>query len=71
MAINTRTIIALAISGWAAFKVTQAIRSHSQQRENRHQKTQLHTWEGEGGNLPPYSSSQQEAQIPTPKPTTH
>ena len=72
MAINTRMLVTLALSSWAAYKVTRAIRDHAQGREHEQHKEQLQTWEGEGGNLPGVSSAQIPVELPaTTKTVTH
>jgi hypothetical protein len=71
MAINTRMLVTLALSGWAAYKMTRSIRNHSQKQEHTQQKAQLQTWEGEGGNLPGVSSVNLPVEMPDSKPSTH
>jgi hypothetical protein len=46
-------LIALGLAGWAAFSLLGSRqRQHAKHRERKQLRHQLHTWEGEGGNLP-------------------
>lgn len=49
--------LALGICGTLAFLLTYKCRKYVQQKTHRQEKklrkTEMHTWEGEGGNLPP------------------
>jgi hypothetical protein len=51
MILNTLILLALAVTGFAAVAAIRVVRKHARRPEAATQhKTELQTWEGEGGN---------------------
>ncbi|MES2104774.1 MAG: hypothetical protein V4634_12195 [Pseudomonadota bacterium] len=46
-------LLAAGLAGWALLAAIGKGRSHATRHEHKQHKTELNTWEGEGGNLPP------------------
>ena len=59
MMLSKKLWLALGFSGWAGIYVMSRYKSRKQIRhtEKKLNKVQMHTWEGEGGNLPPSGSA--------------
>ena len=53
MMANKKLMLAIGISGWALLASLSKSRAQARQDRKLTQKKELHTWEGEGGNLPP------------------
>lgn len=55
MMLSKKLWLALGFSGWAGMYVMNRYKNRKQIRhaEKKLNKVQMHTWEGEGGNLPP------------------
>jgi hypothetical protein len=65
MVLNKRLLLALGMSGWATLAIVRAARKNAQRQEQYQQrKTQLSTWENEGGNLPPSASPAELESLP-------
>jgi hypothetical protein len=65
MVLNKRLLLALGMSGWAMVAIVRAARKNAQrQQQHQQSKTQLSTWENEGGNLPPSASPAELESLP-------
>ena len=63
MFINRKTI-ALMVSGWAVLSAVGSFRKQLRKQEKKSRKTEMNTWENEGGNLPPSQTLTHPAKIP-------
>jgi hypothetical protein len=66
---NSRMLIALSVSGLAVLSAFGKYRKNTRWQNNRQEKKEIDTWEGEGGN-PPQATEKHANKPETPGPAT-
>ena len=61
---SNRKTIALVVGGWALLSAFGRMRKQARKNEKKLRKTEMTTWENEGGNLPPSQTLTHPAKIP-------